>query len=248
MATQEELNQRVRQIDGWIRALTSQAHFLDERVHLLKPLVHDREVQAAMKAKLDQTQGVGLWNHLVPLLGQDYIRELARLFLDRGEKTGSLTNIWRKLQVPGVSDHYRDSYGRMFDDLQGEPIKGISEATREEWRQRERDRCMIVFDEEWTRLSVALDELSNDPVGNSVKTFRDKRHAHWEMQPIDQEPAAFDIGTLNLTYDGVFEFGLKCEKILADLGKLLTHTPWEPSEFSEMSAEQGRALWMTLAN
>lgn len=244
----EDLDQRVRQIDGWIRALTGEVHFLDERVHLLKPLVKDSDVQAAMKAKLDHSQGVGLWNHLVPLLGQDYIRELARLFLDKGEKTGSLMNIWRKLQVPGVREHYRDSYGGMFDDLEEEPIEGISEATREEWRQRRRDRNKDVFDKEWAAVSVAMNELSNDPVGKSVKTFRDKRHSHWEMQLIGQEPAPFDIGTLDLTYDGVFEFGRRCERVLADLGKLLTHTHWEPSEFSEMSAEQGRALWLTLAN
>ncbi|MGW8341278.1 hypothetical protein Xkhy_20765 [Xanthomonas axonopodis pv. khayae] len=133
-------------------------------------------------------------------------------------------------------------------DAQLGSVHELSEATREEGRQRERDRNMLVFDEEWARLSVAMEELFNDLVGISFKTFRDKRHAHWEMQPIDQEPAPFDIDTLNLTYDGVFELGLKCEKILAELGKLLTHTHWEPSEFSEMSAEQGSALWMTLAN
>lgn len=57
----------------------------------------------------------------------------------------------------------------------------------------------------------------------------------------------FDISTLDLTYDAAFAFGQKCELILADLGKLLTHTHWEPSHFSEMSAEQGKALWLTLA-
>lgn len=247
MTTDEDLAQRVRQIDGWIRALTSEVHFLDERVHLVKPLVQDKQVQAAMQAKLDRTLGVELWNQLVPLLGQDYIRELARLFLDKGEKTGSLTNIWRKLKVSGVRERYRVSYGRMDDYHYDRPMDGFSLEAKAEWRQQDREKNLAHFDKEWSRLSRTMEELINDSVGNSIRTFRDKRHAHWEMQPLGQDPAPFDISTLGLTYDAIFAFGQKCEQILADFGKLLTHSHWEPSEFSQMSAEQGKALWMTLA-
>ncbi|MEB1626135.1 hypothetical protein QT932_019295 [Xanthomonas campestris pv. campestris] len=243
----DELDQRVRQIDGWIRALTGEVHFLGERVHLLKPLVQDRDVQAAMKAKLDQTQGVELWNHLVPLLGQDYIRELARLFLDKGEKTGSLTNTWRKLQLPGVRERYRDSYGRMFDYLWDGPDEYIGEETRKKWRQRDIDENMAKFDEKWGAVSEAIKELKIDPVAISVRLFRDKHHSHWEMQKLGEEPKPFDISTLRLTYQEIFDFGDRCLKILAMLGELLTHAHWEPDEFVDISAEQGRTLWMTLA-
>ncbi|MEQ7416992.1 hypothetical protein ABQF04_15630 [Xanthomonas campestris pv. campestris] len=248
MTADDELNQRVRQIDGWIRALTSEVHFLDERVHLVKPLVQDSQVQAAMQAKLHGTLGAELWNQLVPLLGQDYIRELARLFLDKGDKTGSLTNIWRKLNVSGVRERYRISYGHMDDYRYDRPMDGFSQKAKEEWRQQDRQKNLAHFDEEWSSLSRMMEKLVNGPVGNSIRTFRDKRHAHWEMQPLAYDPEPFDISTLGLTYAVIFAFGQECEQILADLGKLLTHTHWEPSEFSEMSAEQGKALWMTLAN
>lgn len=247
MTSVEELDLRIQQIDGWTRALTSEVHFLDERVHLVKPLVQDREVQAAMQAKLDRTLGAELWNHLVPLLGQDYIRELARLFLDEGKKTGSLTNIWRKLNVSGVRERYRVSYGHKDDYHYDRPMDGFSQEVKEEWRQQDREKNLAHFDNEWSRLSKAMEELINDSVGNSIRTFRDKRHAHWEMQPLGHDPAPFNISTLGLTYDAIFAFGQRCEQILADLGKLLTDTHWEPSQFSEMSAEQGKALWMTLA-
>jgi hypothetical protein len=243
----EELDLRIQQIDGWIQALTIEVHFLDERVHLVKPLVQDAEVQAAMRAKLDRTLGAELWNQLVPLLGQDYIRELARLFLDKGEKTGSLTNIWRKLKVPGVRERYRVSYGQMDDYRYDRPMDGFSQEIKDEWRQQDREKNLAHFDKEWSSLSKAMAELTSDSMTESIRAFRDKRHAHWEMQPLGKEPAPFDISVLGLTYDGVFAFGQRCEQILADLGKLLTHTHWEPSEFSEMSAEQGKALWMTLA-
>lgn len=237
----------IERIDGWIRALTNEAHFQDERVHLLKPLVLDTEVQIAMKAKLDKTRGVALWNHLAPLLGQDYIRDLARLFLDKGGKTGSLTNIWKKLQMPGMRAHYRESYSRMFDELQADPIEGISAATVDAWRQRDRDENAAQFDEKWAGFAQAMADLDDDPLALKIKTFRDKHHSHMEMQPMVQEPKPFDIATLGLTFNEVFSFGRRCQQLLADLGVLLTHTHWEPDQFSDISAESGRALWMTLA-
>lgn len=163
-----------------------------------------------------------------------------RLFLDKGEKTGSLTNIWRKLQVRGVREYYRDSYGRMLDDLHHESIDGVSEELQEQWRQTDREKNMARFDERWAAVSQTMDDLANDAMSNSVKTFREKRHAHWEMQPLGSEAKPFDISSLGLTFNGVFAFGQKCEQILADLGKLLIHTHWERSEFTEMSAEQGK--------
>lgn len=62
-----------------------------------------------------------------------------------------------------------------------------------------------------------------------------------------QEPKPFDIATLGLTFNEVFSFGRRCQQLLADLGVLLTHTHWEPDHFSGISAESGKALWMTLA-
>ena len=52
--TREELEQRVRQIDGFIRVLTQECHILDERRHILAPLIQNTEIQAGLKAKLDK--------------------------------------------------------------------------------------------------------------------------------------------------------------------------------------------------
>lgn len=49
----EELEQRIRQIDGFVRVLTQECHILDERRHILSPLIQDPEIQAGLKAKLD---------------------------------------------------------------------------------------------------------------------------------------------------------------------------------------------------
>lgn len=243
----DTLENRIQQIDGWIRALTSEAHFLDERVHLLKPLVLDEDVKAALKTKLDKTPGVGLWNHLPPLLGQDYIRDLARLFLDKAKDTGSLTNIWRKLQSSDLKCHYRQSYSRMYDDLHDGPSDGFEGVEQEQWRKRDREKNLQQFDVKWESIAQSMDQLSNHPMTNKIKTFRDKHHAHWEMQPLGQDPKPFDIGTLGLTYSSAFLFGKMCEKILAELGLVLTHTYWDPEQFTSTTAGQGRSLWLTLS-
>lgn len=52
---------------------------------------------------------------------------------------------------------------------------------------------------------------------------------------------------MSLTNDAIFAFGQMCEQLVADFGKFLTHSHGEASVFSQMSAEQGKALWMTLA-
>lgn len=244
---EEDFKKRIRQIDGWIKALKSEVQFLDERSYLLKPLVRDDDVKAAMKAKLEHTAGVVLWNNLVPLLGQDYIRELARLFLDRGANTGSLTNVWRKLQAPGVRGHYRDAFSRLFSSLDVERLDGSSEMPIEQRRENKRAWKTAVFDQRWAAVSQAMLELADDGFAHGVKTFRDKRHAHFEMQRMEEEPVPFDVGELGLTYDGIFDFGFRCEQILVDLGELLTQTHWNLSGASRISAKRGRALWMTLA-
>ena len=51
----EELEQRIRQIDGFVRVLTQECHILDERRHILSPLIQDPAIQAGLKAKLDKT-------------------------------------------------------------------------------------------------------------------------------------------------------------------------------------------------
>lgn len=75
----EELEQRIRQIDGFVRVLTQECHILDERRHILSPLIQDPAIQAGLKAKLDKTPGANAWNHLAPLLGQDLVRDQSRL-------------------------------------------------------------------------------------------------------------------------------------------------------------------------
>lgn len=251
--TPTEVEQRIAQIEGFIRVLTQQCHILDERRHILAPLINDASVQDALHKKLDRTEGAGAWNHLAPLLGQDLLRDQSRLFLDTHHRSGSLTNLWRKLQAdPGLRKHFRGAYAGLFDDFHNESIQGLSpEASAtvcDQWREEDRARHGARFDEGWQQVENDMLALSKDPVAIKIKTFRDKHHAHLEMQKLNEEPKAFDPNRVGLTFDEVFAFGDRCQLIVAELGLLLTGINWDPVQFASLHEQRGAAMWKTLAS
>jgi hypothetical protein len=249
----DELNQRIAQAEGFIRALTQECHTLDARRHILAPLLQNPGINNALKKKLDKTPGVGAWNHLAPLLGQDLLRDEARLFLDDDKRSGSLPNLWRKLQAdPRIKNHFREAYAGMLDDIHSGEINGIppevSAEFMEQFKQQDRAVNYSRFDKGWGRLETEISALENDPVAKKIKTFRDKHHAHLEMQKLDEEPKPFEVDSIELTFNEVLEFADRCQAIVAELGLLLTRTSWDPQQFSEAHAKQGTAMWKALAN
>lgn len=250
--TPVELDKRVRQIDELIRVLTQECHILDERRHILSPLIQDPEIQAGLKAKLHQTPGANAWNHLAPLLGQDLVRDLSRLFLDNDSRSGSLTNLWRKIHAdPAIKEHFRDRYGRMFDDFHEDPIGDLSPELsariQEKFRDQDRVTNFAQFDDRWAKVEASMAALKAHPVASKIKTMRDKHHAHLEMSKLDEEPRAFDISTIGLTFTEVLVFSDECQAIVAELGLLLTGTHWDPKQFASAHAKHGTAMWRTLA-
>lgn len=248
----EELTKRIHQIESFISVLTQESHILDERRHILAPLIQDGELKASLRKKLDKTLGAGAWNHLAPLLGQDLVRDQARLFLDDDHRCGSLKNLWRKLHVdPAIKIYFRDTYGRIFDDLHVGAIAGLSEERSaifmERFRQKDRNDNYVRFDDGWARLQDLMERLEGDPVAEKIKSLRDKYHAHLEMKKLDENPEAFDPNTIGLTFEEVFEFNDSCQCIVAEIGLLLTGTNWDPKQFAESHAKQGKAMWQTLS-
>lgn len=65
---------------------------MDQRRHILEPLVRDKEIKDALRIKFEGTDGVRAYNNLAPWLAQDLIGDLARLFLDKKEKAASFVN------------------------------------------------------------------------------------------------------------------------------------------------------------
>lgn len=252
-STSDPMDQRVRQIDGFIRVLTQEVHVLDERRHILAPLIENNEVKERLNAKLGRSNAAHAWNHLPPLLGQDLLRDQSRLYLDEDKRSGSLTNIWRKLTCePGLREHYRAKYEVMLDRLRRSGIRGdISpevEATfLKRWREQGRQAQLDAFDADWQKIEDGMAALRTDAVALKIKTFRDKRHAHLEMSKLDEEPAPFDVSSLNLTFSEIFVFGDRCQDLVCALGAILLGEAWSPKQFAKVHERQGTDLWMKLS-
>ena len=67
------------------------------------------------------------------------------------------------------------------------------------------------------------------------------------MRKLDEEPGAFDINTLGLTFNEFLAFGDRCQATVAELGLLLTGTSWDPQQYAAVHEAQGKAMWKTLA-
>src|SRR5262245_24179330 len=114
--------ERLAQLTGYANALSLQVQIMDERRHILQPLIRHEDVKSALQAKFNQTLGGRAFAHVVPLLAFDLVRDLARLITDHGEKTGSLKNVYRKASEPKMLEALRERFRTLADaSHEGDP-------------------------------------------------------------------------------------------------------------------------------
>ena len=98
------------QIEGYANTLMQSFRVLDERRYILEPLLHDEDIKSALSDKFDNSYGSHAYNHLAPLLAQDLVRDICRLFLDDDRRAGSMVNLHRKAAVPKIHKALRDKW------------------------------------------------------------------------------------------------------------------------------------------
>ena len=189
-----DLQERLEQIEGYATALAQGFRVSDERRCILEPLIRDDEIKNALSAKFDQTYGSHGYNHLVPLMAQDLVRDLVRLLMDENPKSASLVNLFRKANDKDVKCALRAKFREIPDKRHDQPgIPGLTEeesaSVTERWRKKDREEFEASFDEGWDLVASAIDALKKDEVRLKLKTFRDKYHAHLEMTPLGEEPS-----------------------------------------------------------
>lgn len=248
-----ELNQRLEQVDGYSKTLVQAVRLMDERRHILAPLLHDEEVKNALGQIFRNSPGAYAYNHLVPLFAQDLVRDLARLFLDHDKRSGSLTNLYRKVSEPKLHSALRERFRRIPDKWY-ENVDGLGdlpeELAAEMLAKMQADQHKDFgksFDTGWDAVTRAVSQLEMDPVSAKLKTFRDKYHAHLEMSPLGQDPAPFDVARLGLSYNDLFEFADRYVGTAFELNRIVSGTIYDFDDFSQRHCEQGSALWRRLA-
>ena len=253
MMKSAEREQRLAQIEAYAKALIQGVRIMDERRHIMEPLLHDEDVRSALAEKFKGTFGAHAYNHLVPLIAQDLVRDLARLFLDDDKKAGSFLNLYRKVSVPELNRALREQFRRIPDKWHEDPspIDGLtkehSEEIRAKWRDSDREDFAKSFDEGWAMAASAANDLTSDPVAEKIQTFRDKYHAHLEMAPLGSDPGPFNVSTLGLTFDDILSFADRYMPSAFELARVLTGNVHDVEGFSSAHQKYGKDMWRVLA-
>jgi hypothetical protein len=248
-----DLGDRLLQIEGYAKALVQALRVMDQRRHILEPLLAEDQIGRALNDKFRNTYGGHAYNHLVPLLAQDLIRDLSRLILDEGTKAGSLKNLYRKVQVPEIHSALRDRFKHIPDQFHDDesPIPGLTlEETKqftESWRDKDRADYEGSFDEDWSKIQESMANLEKNPIAEKIIKFRDKYHAHHEMAPLGQEPGPFRVSELELTINDLLDFADEYMKVVFELTRLLTGASQDVDGFSRVHRKYARDMWAILA-
>lgn len=250
----DTLESRLAQLQGSARALVQAARILDQRRHILEPLLRNEEIKTALAEKINGTYGAHAFNHLVPLLAQDLVRDLARLLLDADQRAVSLMNVHRKASEPRVHEALIQQFGAIPDKWHEDrtPIEGLSQEVsdklRAEWRDQDRDRFLKSFDDGWREVESAIKRLGADATTEKIRTFRNKYLAHYEMSPLGADPGPYDLRELGLTYDELLAYADSYLPAVFELGRVLTGNVIDVKAFSEVHNRYATDMWRTLAS
>ncbi|MBA1149182.1 hypothetical protein H0Z60_19220 [Ectothiorhodospiraceae bacterium WFHF3C12] len=247
------MKQRLAQLEGYAKTLEQAVRLMDERRQILAPLIDDDEVKGALGRKLHNTYGANAYNHLVPILGQDLVRDIVRLFLDTGKKSGSLLNLYRKASQPSLNQALRNEFISITDKWYqkgngiGDFPEEVAETMRKEMHDNHRSEFARSFDEAWDQITNGVNKMKADPVSEKLRTFRDKYHAHLEMSRLGEDPAPFAVDNLDLTYNDLFAFSDRYMPHVFEMNRIITGTISDIDEFKGLHQTFGNAMWRILA-
>jgi hypothetical protein len=244
--------ERLTQMKAYATAFIQGVRTMDQRRHILEPLVRDKEIKDALRIKFEGTDGVRAYNNLAPWLAQDLIGDLARLFLDKKEKAASFVNIYRKASEPKMYAALRKQFSCLFDESSSIPIAGLTEeqcaSARSILRKKDREDLVKSFEKGWNSVSAAKTDIERDSIAEKFKKFRDKYHAHLEMTPLGTDPRPFDLSELNLIYNDILTFADRYMPAAFELARILTGTVHDVEVFSNIHKKSGTTMWRLLAN
>lgn len=252
--TNPSLDEKLKSLRGYSKSMIQAMRVMDQRRHILQPLIDDRPIHDALAARINGTSAVTAYNHLVPIFALDFVRDLARLFLDRGTKVASLANVWRKASEQSVHSKLRDEFGQMPEKwYRGRaPFDGFTmqetQLFLDEMLRKDKSEFLASFDDGWGTVEAGIDRLNQDPLSDKIRIVRDKYQAHFEMTRVDQEPEPMRISELQLKYEDLFKFADCYLPIAYELNRIITGTLYDASESTRLHSESGRALWSVLAD
>lgn len=252
--TNPSLEKKIQSLRAYSKSMIQAMRVMDQRRYILQPLIDDRPIHDALASKINRTSAVTAYNHLVPLFSLDFVRDLARLFLDRGRQVASLENVWRKATEQSVYSRLRNEFGQIPEKWYRDPapFDGFTmEETQsflDEMLRKDKSEFLASFDEGWLTVEAGIDRMKQDPVSDKIRQVRDKYQAHFEMTRVNQEPEPMRISDLQLKYEELSGFADCYLPIAYELNRIITDTLYDISESTRLHSESGRALWIVLAD
>ena len=248
----KQFSNSIEQIHAYAKTLVQSVRLLDERRYILAPLVENKSIKEALGVKFTNTYGAHAYNHLVPLISQDLVRDISRVFLDEGRKACSFVNLYRKSSEKKVLRRLRANFKHIPDKWHENPVIGgltarQSESIIDQMRDNDREDFMKSFDEGWGIVSEAIENISSDIIGQKIKTFRDKYHAHLEMTPLGQDPGPFDVGALGLSINDLFNFLDRYIPAIFELSRIITGSVHDVEGFCKAHSRHGLDMWCVLS-
>ncbi len=249
-----EIEKRIEQLGGYSTALIAAIRVMDQGRYILLPLLEDEALKDTLAVRLKNTHGAYAYNHLVPILAHDLIRDCSRIFLDAGDKACSLCNLHRKAASNDVLDVLRSKFRNIPDQFSEVRIYDLklTEDDQKKYfanmREDQKNRYEEDFKSAWADLSAFVSGLEKNETALKIKTFRDKYFAHLEMQPLNQEPAPYNVENLGLKFNDVFAFMDECIKCCVNLVRLITGTTHVVGSFAEVHKKRGASMWTVLIN
>ena len=248
------VTEKIEQINSFAFTLLKETKLMNQRRHIVEPLILSTEIKTELHQKMNNTYGANAYNHIIPLFIQDLVRDLSRLAFDTHDKTASLKNLHRKIKQEKVLKRIKENFvvfpnkfnnnDQFLNDLPAE----AQEQFTEKFRQQHRERFEASFDDAWDQINNFVSSMEENTIVEKLKTYRDKYYSHIEMSPLGQAPKPFNLENLGLKYDEVLNYLDEFMKIVYDLVRILTGVVYSREDDNKMYQSNGTNMWRLLLN
>ncbi len=216
---------------------------LRQRYAMLHPLLFDQEVVKEYGSGLRSHGFLTLRHSLFLSCAQD----MAKLSLDKDERTPSIKKLQSALQQETVRDELREAFAIwVIPSVEEETDPEIKEALQR-MEQREQSERRQQFDEILARTQACWLTLQSDAALLAFQTVRDKVSAHTEVHLVADKYQFVDISALGIKWGDLKRVMEAMQLIVEDLGLLIRNAGFAWDSLDSQLNKASKNFWLTSA-
>lgn len=225
------------------------SHLLDafialrQRYSMLHPMLFDKGVIEEYGSGA-RARGFHTLRHSLFL---SCAQDMAKLSLDKDERTPSIKKLQASLQQETLRHELREAFAIwVLPNVEEETDPEIREALQR-MEQREQSERRQQFDEILARTQAAWGVLQADQALLGFQTVRDKVSAHTEVHLVADKYQFVDISTLGIKWGDLKRFMDAMQSIVEDLGLLIRNAGFAWERLDAQLSKASQAFWVTSA-